>query len=74
MSVPDGAPPKITGDDIKGRFDRGIANSQMFLVGNTTPGHAASMLPATAVDFAVREPQKQEYQPPAFTPPKLTVA
>jgi len=74
MSVGDGAPPKITGADILGRFERCIANASMFLVGNTTPGNAASMLPPTAVAFAVTDsPKTPEYQPAPLTPPKLTI-
>lgn len=74
MSVPDGAPPKITGADLNSRFDQGMNNAQMFLVGKTTPANAVAMLPASVVDLAVTEPQKPEYQPPSLTPPKLTMS
>ena len=74
MSVPDGAPPMITGDALNSRFEQGMNNANMFLVGKTTPANAVAMLPSAAVAFAVTDgPTKPEYQPPPLTPPKLTM-
>ncbi len=76
MSVPDGAPPKLTGDDISTRFAAGMSTGpQMFLVGRTSPANAVALLPASAVDFAVTEsPKTAEYQPPPLIPPKPNMA
>jgi len=72
MSVPE----KLTGADLNSRFEQGMNNASMFLVGKTTPANAVAMLPATAVAFAVTDgpakPEPPAVAPPVLTPPKLT--